>query len=222
MIQRIERQFAGRTLSVEFGRMARLAQGSCLVQYGDTVVLVAATVQDHPSHLPFFPLTIEFQEKSYAAGKIPGGFFKREGRPSENAILSARLTDRPIRPLFPAGFQNETQVACFVLSTDQENAADVLAMLGASVALNMSKIPFNTLVASVRVGRIKGTWLLNPTFQQLEYSDVDLVVAGTEDAILMVEGGAIEVPEAELLEGLKTAHLALSGSLYNFRSCGDN
>jgi len=206
MIQRIERQFAGRTLSVEFGRMARLAQGSCLVQYGDTVVLVAATVQDHPSHLPFFPLTIEFQEKSYAAGKIPGGFFKREGRPSENAILSARLTDRPIRPLFPAGFQNETQVAVFVLSTDQENAADVLAMLGASVALNMSKIPFNTLVASVRVGRIKGTWLLNPTFQQLEYSDVDIVVAGTEDAILMVEGGAIEVPEAELLEGLKTAH----------------
>jgi len=206
MIQRIERQFAGRTLSVEFGRMARLAQGSCLVQYGDTVVLVAATVQDHPSHLPFFPLTIEFQEKSYAAGKIPGGFFKREGRPSENAILSARLTDRPIRPLFPAGFQNETQVAVFVLSTDQENAADVLAMLGASVALNMSKIPFNTLVATVRVGRIKGTWLLNPTFQQLEYSDVDIVVAGTEDAILMVEGGAIEVPEAELLEGLKTAH----------------
>ncbi len=206
MIQRIERQFAGRTLSLEFGRMARLAQGSCLVQYGDTVVLVAATVQDHPSHLPFFPLTIEFQEKSYAAGKIPGGFFKREGRPSENAILSARLTDRPIRPLFPAGFQNETQIACFVLSADQENAADVLAMLGASVALNMSKIPFNTLVATVRVGRIKGTWLLNPTFQQLEYSDVDIVVAGTEDAILMVEGGAIEVPEVEILEGLKTAH----------------
>jgi polyribonucleotide nucleotidyltransferase len=186
--------------------MARLAQGSCLVQYGDTVVLVAATVQDHPSHLPFFPLTIEFQEKSYAAGKIPGGFFKREGRPSENAILSARLTDRPLRPLFPAGFQNETQIACLVLSADQENAADVLAMLGASVALNMSKIPFNTLVATVRVGRIKGTWLLNPTFQQLEYSDVDIVVAGTEDAILMVEGGAIEVPEVELLEGLKTAH----------------
>ena len=206
MIKRIERQFAGRTLSLEFGRMARNAQGSCLVQYGDTVVLCAATVQDNPSHLPFFPLTIEFQEKSYAAGKIPGGFFKREGRPSENAILSARLTDRPIRPLFPKGFQHETQVACFVLSTDQENAADVLAMLGASVALNMSKIPFNTLVASVRIGRIKGTWVLNPTFQQLEYSDLDIVVAGTEDAILMVEGGAVEVSEADILEGLETAH----------------
>ncbi|MEC9242629.1 MAG: polyribonucleotide nucleotidyltransferase [Gemmatimonadota bacterium] len=206
MIKRIERQFAGRTLSLEFGRMARNAQGSCLVQYGDTVVLCAATVQDGPSHLPFFPLTIEFQEKSYAAGKIPGGFFKREGRPSENAILSARLTDRPLRPLFPKGFQHETQVACFVLSTDQENAADVLGMLGASVALNMSKIPFNTLVATVRIGRIKGTWVLNPTFQQLEYSDLDILVAGTEDAILMVEGGAVEVGEAEILEGLETAH----------------
>jgi len=206
MITRIERQFAGRTLSLEFGRMARLAHGSCLVQYGDTVVLCAATVQDSPSHLPFFPLTIEYQEKSYAAGKIPGGFFKREGRPSENAILSARLTDRPLRPLFPAGFQHETQVACLVLSTDQENAADVLAMLGASVALNMSKIPFNTLVASVRIGRIKGNWVLNPTFQQLEYSDLDIVVAGTKDAILMVEGGAVEVQEAEILEGLETAH----------------
>ena len=206
MIKRIERQFAGRTLSLEFGRMARLAQGSCLVQYGDTVVLCAATVQDSPSHLPFFPLTIEFQEKSYAAGKIPGGFFKREGRPSENAILSARLTDRPLRPLFPSGFQHETQVACLVLSTDQENAADVLAMLGASVALNMSKIPFNTLVATVRIGRIKGTWVINPTFQQLEYSDLDILVAGTEDAILMVEGGAVEVQEAEILEGLETAH----------------
>ncbi len=206
MIQRIERQFAGRTLSLEFGRMARLAQGSCLVQYGDTVVLCAATVQDNPSHLPFFPLTIEFQEKSYAAGKIPGGFFKREGRPSENAILSARLTDRPIRPLFPKGFQHETQVACFVLSTDQENSADTLAMLGTSVALNMSKIPFNTLVATVRIGRIKGTWVINPTFQQLEYSDLDILVAGTEDAILMVEGGAVEVQEADILEGLETAH----------------
>ena len=206
MIQRIERQFAGRTLSLEFGRMARLAHGSCLVQYGDTVVLCAATVQDSPSHLPFFPLTIEYQEKSYAAGKIPGGFFKREGRPSENAILAARLTDRPIRPLFPTGFQHEIQVACFVLSTDQENAADVLAMLGTSVALNMSKIPFNTLVATVRIGRIKGTWVLNPTFQQLEYSDLDIAVAGTEDAILMVEGGAVEVSEADILEGLEKAH----------------
>ncbi len=205
MIKRVERQFAGRTLSIETGRMAKLAQGSCLVQFGDTVVLVAATVQDKSSHLPFFPLTIEFQERSYSAGKIPGGFFKREGRPSENAILSCRLTDRPLRPLFPEGFKHETQVSIFVLSSDQENSADILGMLGASVALNASKIPFSTMVASVRVGRIKGNWIINPTFQQLEYSDVDLVVAGSEDAILMVEGGAVEVPEEEILEGLKKA-----------------
>ncbi len=206
MIQRIERQFAGRPLSLEFGRVARLAQGSCLVQFGDTVVLCAVTVRDRPTHLPFFPLTIEYREKSYAAGKIPGGFFKREGRPGENEVLAARLTDRPLRPLFPAGFMHETQIACFVLSADQENSADIVATLGASVALNLSPVPFNTLVASVRIGRIRDTWVLNPTFQQLEYSDVDIVVAGTEDAILMVEGGAVEVGEADILEGLDIAH----------------
>ena len=206
MIQRMEHQFAGRTLSLEIGRMASLAQGSCLVQYGDTVVLCAATVRDGPTHLPFFPLTVEYREKSYAAGKIPGGFFKREGQPGEKEILSARMIDRPIRPLFPDGFMHETQLACFILSADQENDADVLALLGSSVALNMSKIPFNTPVASVRVGRIKDTWVLNPTFQQLEYSDVDIVVSGTSDAITMVEGGAIEVPEADILEALDIAH----------------
>ena len=209
MIQRMERQFAGRTLSLEIGRMAKLAQGSCLVQYGDTVVLCAATVRDGPTHLPFFPLTIEYREKSYAAGKIPGGFFKREGRPGEKEILSARQVDRPIRPLFPDGFMHETQVACFILSADQENDADVLALLGASVTLNMSKVPFNTPVASVRVGRIKDTWVVNPTFQQLEYSDVDIVVAGSTDGITMVEGGALGVPEAEILEGLQIAHDAI-------------
>ena len=210
MIQRMERQFAGRTLSLEFGRMAKLAQGSCLVQYGDTVVLCAVTVQDRPTHLPFFPLTIEYREKSYAAGKIPGGFFKREGRPGEKEILSARQIDRPIRPLFPEGFRNETQVACFILSADQENDADVLALIGTSVALNLSMVPFNTPVASVRVGRIQGTWVVNPTFQQLEYSDVDLVVAGSQDALTMVEGGALEVPEAEILEGLQVAQEAIN------------
>ncbi|MDE3003816.1 MAG: polyribonucleotide nucleotidyltransferase [Gemmatimonadota bacterium] len=209
MMQRLERQFAGRTLSLEIGRMAKLAQGSCLVQFGDTVVLCAVTVQDNPTHLPFFPLTIEYREKSYAAGKIPGGFFKREGRPGEKEILSARMIDRPIRPLFPNGFMHETQVACFILSADQENDADVIALLGASVALNMSKVPFNTTVASVRVGRIQGNWVINPTFQQLEYSDVDIVVSGSADAITMVEGGALEVPEAEILEGLTVAHDAI-------------
>ncbi len=205
-MQRVERQFAGRPLTLETGRMAKLAQGSCLIQYGETVLLCAVTVQDKPTHLPFFPMTVEYREKTYAAGKIPGGFFKREGRPSEKEILSARLTDRPLRPLFPKGFMHETQVVCYILSADQENDADVLALSAASVALNMSKVPFNTLVASVRIGRIQGNWVLNPTFEQLEYSDVDIVVAGSEDALMMVEGGAVEVPEADVLEGLQIAH----------------
>ncbi len=195
MIQRIEKQFAGRPLVIETGRMARQAAGSVLIQYGDTALLVAATVQDRPTHLPFFPLTVEYREKTYAAGKIPGGFFKREGRPAEKEILSARLIDRPLRPLFPDGFMHETQVACFPMSADQENDADVWG--------------FNTLVAGVRIGRIQGNWVLNPTFQQLEYSDVDVVVAGTEDALLMVEGGAIEVPEEEILAGLEVAHTGI-------------
>jgi len=206
MMHRIEKEFAGRKLIIETGRMARLAQGSALVQYGDTVVLCAVTVQDRPTHLPFFPLTVEYREKSYAAGKIPGGFFKREGRPGEKEILSARQIDRPLRPLFPDGFMHETQVNCQILSADQENDADVLALTAASVALNISRIPFDTLVASVRVGRIRGTWILNPTFQQLEYSDVDIIVAGSRDALMMVEGGAVEVPEDEILEGLQVGH----------------
>ncbi len=205
-MRRIEREFAGRTLTLETGRLARLAQGSCLVQFGETAVLCTATVQDRPTHLPFFPLTVEYREKSYAAGKIPGGFFKREGRPGEKEILSARQIDRPLRPLFPDGFMNETQLICSILSADQENDADVLSLLGASVALNISKIPFHTPVAGVRVGRIRENWILNPTFQQLEYSDVDIVVAGSRDAITMVEGGAVEVPETEVLEGLQVAH----------------
>jgi polyribonucleotide nucleotidyltransferase len=206
MVQRIERQFAGRTLSVETGRMARQAAGSCVIQFGETVILVAATARDHSTHLPFFPLTVEYREKSYAAGKIPGGFFKREGRPGEKEILSCRLIDRALRPMFPDGYMHETQVACFPLSADQENDADVWGLMGASLTLNMSNIPFSTLLAGVRIGRIQGNWVLNPTFQQLEYSDVDIVVAGTETAILMVEGGAIEVPEEDIIEGLDVAH----------------
>jgi polyribonucleotide nucleotidyltransferase len=189
--------------------MAKLAHGSCLVQFGDTVVLCAVTVDDKPTRLPFFPLTVEYREKTYAAGKIPGGFFKREGRPSEKEILSARQVDRPIRPLFPDGFMYDTQIACFILSADQENDADVLALLGTSVALCLSKIPFHTPVASVRVGRIKDTWLINPTFQQLQYSDVDLTVAGSAEAITMVEGATLEVPEEQILEALEVGHKAI-------------
>jgi polyribonucleotide nucleotidyltransferase len=205
-MHRKEWMFAGRRLVLETGRMARQAHGACLVQYGETVALCTVTAQDRPTHLPFFPLTVEYRTRSYAAGKIPGGFFKREGRPAEQDILAARSIDRPIRPLFPDGFQNETQVMIHVLSADQENDADVFGLLGSSVALNLSKIPFAEPVAAVRVGRINGQWVLNPTFQQLEYSDVEVVVAGTADAILMVEGGAIEVPEDEIAEGLLAAH----------------
>ena len=209
MTDRIEREFAGRRLVLEVGRMARLAHGACLVQYGDTVVLVTATVQDKQTHLPFFPLTLEYREKYYAAGKIPGGFFKREGAPQEKEVLSSRLADRTLRPLFPDGFYNETQVHAQVLSADQENDADVLTLIGASVALNTSVIPFRTPVASVRVGRIQGNWVVNPTFTQLEYADVDIVVGGTAKAIVMVEGGAMQVTESEILEGLAVAHEAI-------------
>ncbi len=209
MTERIEREFAGRRLVLEVGRMARLAHGSCLVQFGETVVLVTATVQNKPTHLPFFPLTVEYREKSYAAGKIPGGFFKREGAPQEKEVLSSRLTDRTLRPLFPDGFFHETQIHAQVLSADQENDADVLTLIGASVALNTSVIPFDTPVASVRVGRIQGNWVVNPTFRQLEYADVDIVVAGTAKAIVMVEGGAIQVPESEILQGLIVGHEAI-------------
>jgi len=208
-MHRIERMFAGRQLVLEAGRMARQAHGSCLVQYGETVVLCTATVQDTPTTLPFFPLTVEYRERSYAAGKIPGGFIKREGRPSEKEILSARQIDRPIRPLFPDGFMHETQIFVTVLSADQENDADVLGLLGTSAALLMSKIPFTEPVAAVRVGRIDGQWIMNPTFQQLQFSDIDIVVAGTDKAIIMVEGGAIEVPEAEIAEALQVAHAGI-------------
>ena len=186
--------------------MARQAHGACLVQYGETSLLCTAVTANLPTHLPFFPLTVEYRERSYAAGKIPGGFFKREGRPGEAEILSARLVDRPVRPMFPEGFMHEVQIMAHVLSADQENDADVLAILGASAALTMSKIPFERPVAAVRIGRIQGQWVLNPTFQQLEFSDVEIVVAGTEQAILMVEGGAVEVSEDDIADALVAAH----------------
>src|SRR5919107_707534 len=206
MTQRVERSFAGRPLRVERGRMAKQAAGSAVVQYGETMGLAAVTVSDNQSTLPFFPLTVEYKEKTYAAGKIPGGFIKREGRPSDNEILSARIIDRSIRPLFPEGFQNEVQVFCYVISADQENKADVLALTATSYALNASRIPFAGPIAGVRVGRVQGNWILNPTFQQLEYSDLDFVVAGSQDSIVMVEGGALEVSEEDVVQSLTVSH----------------
>src|SRR6266571_2496384 len=206
MVKHVERNFAGRALKLEAGRLAKQAAGSCLVQFGETVVLATVTVSDNVSTLPFFPLTVEYREKSYAAGKIPGGFLKREGRPSDEEILSARVTDRSIRPLFPEGFKNEIQVFIYVLSADQENDADVLGVTAASAAVQMSKVPWNGPIAAVRVGRVEGAWILNPTFQQLEFSDVDMVVSGSADSIVMVEGGALELTEAEIVKGLEVAH----------------
>ena len=190
---------------LETGRLARQAAGSALVRFGDTIVLAAITVSPNISTLPFFPLTVEYREKTYAAGKIPGGFLKREGRPSDKEILASRLIDRSIRPLFPEGFKNEVQVFVTVLSADQENDADVLGVLAASAALSLSTVPWNGPLASVRVGRVEGNWILNPTFQQLEFSSIDLVVSGSADSIVMVEGGSLEVSEAEMLEALKVA-----------------
>jgi polyribonucleotide nucleotidyltransferase len=205
-VKHVERQFAGRALRLESGRLAKQAAGSCLVQYGETVVLAAVTVSDNVSPLPFFPLTVEYREKSYAAGKIPGGFLKREGRPSDEEILSARVTDRSVRPLFPEGFKNEVQVFIYVLSADQENDADVLGVTAASAALAMSKVPWNGPIAAVRVGRVEGAWILNPTFQQLEFSDLDMIVSGSRDSIVMVEGGALELTEVEVVKALEVAH----------------
>jgi polyribonucleotide nucleotidyltransferase len=205
IVHRIETDFAGRKLVLETGRMAKQASGSVLVQFGDTMVLAAVTVSPNISSLPFFPLTVEYREKTYAAGKIPGGFLKREGRPSDKEILACRLIDRSIRPLFPEGFKNEVQVFVTVVSADQENDADILGLVGASAALSVSEVPWDGPIAAVRVGRMEGHWILNPTFQQLEFSTVDLVVSGTPDSIVMVEGGSLEVSEQEMLEALKVA-----------------
>jgi polyribonucleotide nucleotidyltransferase len=206
MTQRLEKTFAGRKLIIETGRMAKQAAGSALVQFGDTMVLAAVTVSDKQTALDFFPLLVEYREKTYAAGKIPGGFIKREGRPHDHEILAARVIDRSIRPLFPEGFKNEVQVYIYVISADQENDADVLGLIAASYALNSSRIPFLGAIAGVRVGRVAEKWVLNPTFQQLAYSDLEIVIAGSNDSIVMVEGGALEVSEAEMLEALTIGH----------------
>ena len=205
MMQYVERTFAGRRLRIETGRMAKQAAGAAVVQFGDTMVIATVTVSDQQSPLPFFPLTVEYKEKTYAAGKIPGGFIKREGRPSDKEILSGRLIDRSIRPLFPEGFRNEVQVFVTVISADQENDADILGLVAASAALTISPVPWDGPIAGVRVGRVEDHWVLNPTFQHLEASTLDVVVSGTADSIVMVEGGALEVSESEMLEALKVA-----------------
>jgi polyribonucleotide nucleotidyltransferase len=210
MSERIEMDFHGRRLVVETGKVARQAGAAAWVQYGETVVLVTATASRSPREgIDFLPLTCDYQEKTFAAGKIPGGFFKREGRPAEKEILTSRLIDRPIRPLFPKGFNCEIQVIATVLSHDRENDPDVIAMFGASIALTLSDIPFAGPIAAVRMGRIGGKLVVNPTTSQLPDSDLNLVVAAGKDAIVMVEGGARVLPESVLLEALFGAHDAV-------------
>ncbi|HXG40819.1 MAG TPA: polyribonucleotide nucleotidyltransferase [Candidatus Limnocylindrales bacterium] len=209
MSQVFETQFAGRTLTIETGKMALLAGGAVTVRYGDTVVLGTANRADPRPGLDFFPLTVDFEERMYAAGKIPGGFIKRESRPSEGAILAARLTDRPIRPLFPEGYKDDVQVVITVLSTDQENDPDVIGTVAASAALTISDIPFLGPIGAVRIGRIDGQFVVNPTISQLDRSDLDLVVAGTRDAIMMVEAGAKILPEEVMAEAILYGHRAL-------------
>jgi polyribonucleotide nucleotidyltransferase len=205
-------ELSGRTLTFETGHMARQAAGAVLVRYADTVVLAATTVQKGgDSERDFLPLTVDYREKMYAAGRIPGGFFKREGRPTEKEILSARITDRSLRPLFPEGFNSEIQVYINVLSHDTENDSDVLGLLAGALAVNLSAVPFPGPVAAVRVGRIGAEVLVNPTIPQQDECGLNLVVAGTEESIVMVEGGGSQNSEAEVLEALKIAHEAIRG-----------
>ncbi|HJV16562.1 MAG TPA: polyribonucleotide nucleotidyltransferase [Bacillales bacterium] len=198
--------WAGRTLTVELGQLAKQASGAVLVRYGDTAVLSTATASKEPKNLDFFPLTVNYEERLYAVGKIPGGFIKREGRPSEKAILASRLIDRPIRPLFADGFRNDVQVISIVMSVDQDCPTEMAAMFGSSLALCTSDIPFEGPIAGVVIGRVDGNFVVNPTVEQAEKSDIHLTVAGTKDAINMVEAGANEVPEETMLEAIMFGH----------------
>lgn len=202
-----EMQLGGRTLTVETGKLAQMANGACTLRYGDTVVLVTATNSAKPKEgIDFFPLSVDFEEKLYSAGKIPGSFIRREGKPSEKAILTSRLIDRPIRPLFPKGYRNDVQVVATVLSVDIDHNPDTIAMIGSSIALSISSIPFNGPTGSVSVGLVDGQFLINPTFEQREKSDMYLVVSGTKDAIMMVEAGSNEVSEEVMLNAILFAH----------------
>jgi polyribonucleotide nucleotidyltransferase len=205
-----ELQVGQNTLRLETGKLAKQAHGSVIVRYGDSVVLVTACrAANAREGIDFLPLTVDYREYTYASGRIPGGFFKREGKPAEKEVLTSRVIDRPIRPLFPSGWRYETQIIALVLSADTENDTDVLAITGASAALALSEIPFEKTIAGVRIGLVDGQYLVNPTFEQRKKSAIDLVVAGTADGIVMVEAGAKEVTEAQVVQALETAHAAI-------------
>src|SRR5471032_1269578 len=195
------------TLRFETGKLAKQAHGSVIVRLGDSMVLVTACHSANPREgIDFLPLTVDYREYTYASGRIPGGFFKREGKPAEKEVLTSRLIDRPIRPLFPAGWRYETQIIALVLSADSDNDTDVLALTGASAALSLAEIPFQKTIAGVRVGLVDGNYVINPTFAQRKESRLDLIIAGTNDGIVMVEAGAKEVSEAQVVEALSQAH----------------
>ena len=207
MVHTVEIDIAGRTLRLETGRVAKQADGSVWASYGDTVVLATAVAaQTAKPGIDFLPLTVDYQEKTYAAGKIPGGYFKREGRPSEKEVLTSRLIDRPLRPLFPEGYYFETQVIASVLSADKTGSSDVIGITAASAALSISNIPFQGPVAGVKIGRVNGQFVVNPDLETMEKSELHLVVAGTADAVMMVEAGANELPETTMLQALELAH----------------
>ncbi len=208
-LQRCEIQVGSRTLSLETGKLAKQAHGSVIVRSGDTMVLVAASRAASPRDVDFLPLTVDYREYAYASGRIPGGFFKREGKAAEKEILTSRLIDRPIRPLFPSGWRYETQIIALLMSADTENDADVLAITGASAALAISEIPFEKTVAGVRVGMVNNEYVINPTYSERKQSTLDLVVAGTRDGIVMVEAGASEVSESQVVGALEAAHAAI-------------
>ena len=198
------------TLSIETGRLAKQADGSVIVRSGDTMVLVTACAASNPREgIDFLPLTVDYREYTYASGRIPGGFFKREGKATEKEVLTSRFIDRPIRPLFPSGWRHETQIIAFVISADTDHDSDVLAITGASAALALSSIPFTRTIAGVRMGLVDGEYLVNPTFEQRRKSSLDLIVAGSKDAIVMVEAGAKEVSEDVILQALDLAHVAI-------------
>jgi polyribonucleotide nucleotidyltransferase len=216
MSNRVEAKLGRQELIFETGKMAKQAHGAVMVQYGGTVVLVTAVMSKEPREggdIDFVPLTVEYQEKTYAAGKIPGGFFKREGKPSEKEVLTARLIDRPIRPLFPAGISHEIQIMSLVLSHDGENDPDVLAVNAASCALAISDIPFNYMIGAVRVGMIDGELVINPTFAELEKSSLDIVVVGTKDKIVMIESGMNELSEEDVVRAIEFGHKNLCVSI---------
>jgi polyribonucleotide nucleotidyltransferase len=205
-LKTVQMELAGRTLTLETGRLAKQANAAVMARYGDTAVLCTVTASSEPKDLDFFPLTVNYEERLYSVGKIPGGFIKREGRPTEKAILASRLTDRPIRPLFPEGFRNDVQIVNIVMSVDQECSPEITAMIGTSAALSISDVPFNGPIGGVIVGRVDGQFVINPTTEQRESSDIFLVVAGTKDAIMMVEAEADEVPEDVMLEAIMFGH----------------